>query len=190
MNRWRWIYLYFAALLVLLVSATILLGSAMPPKIVEEKEFSVIGIEARTNNAKEMGKDGIIPKQWARFFADGTLAKIPNKVDPTIHAVYTNYASDRNGDYTFLIGARVSQTSLIPAGMVARKVPAGKYAVVTSAQGPVERVVPQTWQQIYSLEDSSTLGGPRSYQADFELYDQRSRDPKDSQVDIYVGINK
>jgi predicted transcriptional regulator YdeE len=190
MNRWHWIYLYLAGLLVLLVSATVLLGSAMPPKIVEEKEFSVIGIEARTNNAKEMGRDGIIPKQWARFFADGIPSKIPNKVDLTIYAVYTDYASDRNGDYAFLIGARVSQTSLIPPGMVARKVPAGKYAVVTSAKGPVERVVPQTWQQIYSLEDSSTLGGPRSYQTDFELYDQRSRDPKDSQVDIYVGINK
>jgi predicted transcriptional regulator YdeE len=190
MNRSHLLYLYLAGLSILLVSATILLGSAMPPKIVEVKEFSVIGIEARTNNAKEMGNDGIIPKQWARFFADGTLAKIPNKVDPTIYAVYTDYGSDRNGDYTLLIGAKVSQTSSIPPGMVARKVPAGKYAVVTSAKGPVERVVPQTWQQIYSLEDSSKLGGPRSYQADFELYDQRSRDPKDSQVDIYVGINK
>ena len=40
----------------------------MPPKILEDKEFSLIGIEARTNNAKEMSKDGVIPRQWARFF--------------------------------------------------------------------------------------------------------------------------
>jgi predicted transcriptional regulator YdeE len=160
----------------------------MAPRIVEGKEFSIIGIEARTNNAKEMTNAGVIPKQWGKFFAEGILARIPNKIDPTIYAVYTDYASDRNGDYTFVIGANVSETSAIPEGMVAKKVPAGKYSVVTSARGPVENVVPQAWQQIYGLEDKSQLGGSRAYKADFEVYDQRSRDPQDSQVDIHVGI--
>jgi predicted transcriptional regulator YdeE len=172
----------------LFVSATVLLGTAMPPKIFEQKEFSLIGIEARTNNAKEMANDGVIPRQWAKFFADGILAKIPNKSDPTIYAVYTDYASDRNGEYTFFIGAKVSQTSAIPTGMVAKTVPAGKYAVVSSAKGPVQVVVPQAWQQIWALEDNAQLGGARSYKADFEIYDQRSRDPQASQVDIYVGL--
>jgi len=103
-------------------------------------------------------------------------------------ALYTDYASDRNGDYTFFIGAKVSDTSAIPAAMVAKRVPAGKFAVVTSAQGAVQNVVPKAWQQIWSLEDKSELGGARSYNADFEVYDQRSRDPQDSQVDVYVGI--
>jgi predicted transcriptional regulator YdeE len=160
----------------------------MAPRIVEGKEFSIIGIEARTNNAKEMTNAGVIPKQWGKFFAEGILARIPNKVDPTIYAVYTDYASDRDGDYTFVIGAKVSETSAIPEGMVAKRVPAGKYSVVTSARGPVENVVPQAWQQIYGLEDKSQLGGSRAYKADFEVYDQRSRDPQDSQVDIHVGI--
>ncbi len=160
----------------------------MPTRIVQAKEFSVIGIAARTDNAKEATGEGTIPKQWGKFFAEGVLARIPNKVDPTIYAVYTDYASDRNGDYTFFIGAKVSETSAIPVGMVAKKVPAGKYAVVTSAKGPAQKVVPQAWQQIWSLEDKSQLGGVRSYQADFEVYDQRSRDPQDSQVDIHVGI--
>jgi predicted transcriptional regulator YdeE len=180
--------LYAAGLSVLLVPSALLLGGAMPLRIVEVKEFSVIGIEARTNNAKEMTNDGVIPKQWGKFFAEGILSKIPNKLDPSIYAVYTDYASDRNGDYTFFIGAKVSETSTIPTGMVVKRVPAGKYAIVTSAKGPVQNVVPQAWQQIWSFEDKSELGGARAYKADFELYDQRSRDPKDSQVDIYVGI--
>jgi predicted transcriptional regulator YdeE len=160
----------------------------MQPKIVEGKEFSVIGIEARTNNAREMTNDGVIPRQWGKFFAGGILAKIPNKVDPNTYAVYTDYASDRNGDYTFFIGAKVSDTSTIPASMVAKKVQAGKFAVLVTARGPVQNVVPQAWQQIWSLEDKSQLGGARSYKADFEIYDQRGRDPQDSQVNIYVGI--
>jgi predicted transcriptional regulator YdeE len=184
----RNVYLCAAALLILVESFAALLGSPMPPRIIQEKEFSVVGIEARTNNAKESTGDGIIPKQWGKFFAEGILSKIPNKVDPTIYAVYTDYASDRNGDYTFLIGAKISAVADIPAGMVVKKVPAGKYAVITSATGPVQSVVPQTWQQIWGLEDKSQLGGVRSYKSDFEVYDQRSRDPQSSQVDIHIGI--
>jgi predicted transcriptional regulator YdeE len=179
---------YLASLSALLVSSAVLLGSAMPPKILEVKEFSIIGIQARTNNAKEMTDSGVIPKQWDKFFAEGVLARIPNKVNPTVYALYTDYAGDRKGDYSFFIGAEVSDTAAIPAGMVAKKVFAGKYAVVTSARGPVQNVVPQAWQQVWSLEDKSQLGGARAYQTDFEVYDQRSRGPQDSQIDIFVGI--
>jgi predicted transcriptional regulator YdeE len=172
----------------LLLSAVFWFGSAMPRKTLDVKEFSVIGIQARTNNAREMTGAGVISKQWNRFFAEGILAKIPNKTDSTIYAVYSDYASDRNGDYTFVIGAEVSGMAVIPAGMVAKKVPVGKYAVITSARGPVQKVVPQAWQEVWSLEDKSQLGGARAYRTDFEVYDQRSRDPQDSQVDIFVGI--
>ena len=122
-------------------------GSSMPPKIVEEKEFTLIGIAARTNNAKEMTDGGVIPAQWNKFFSEGTLAKIPNKVDTNICAVYTDYASDRNGDYTYFIGAKVSDAIAIPPGMVMKTVPAGKYSVVTSAKGPVQKVVPLAWNR-------------------------------------------
>src|ERR1700685_2079239 len=90
MNRWQkktGFCLTDAAIVLAAVGVT--LGGTMGPKIVEEKEFSVIGIEARTNNAKEMSPNGVIPKQWGRFFKEGILEKIPNKVDPTIYAVYT-----------------------------------------------------------------------------------------------------
>jgi predicted transcriptional regulator YdeE len=163
-------------------------GSSMPPKIMEEKEFSLIGIEARTNNAKEMTDGGVIPAQWSKFFSEGVLARIPNKVDANIYAVYTDYASDRNGDYTFFIGARVSNAATIPTGMVMKTVPAGKYSVLTSTKGPVQKVVPLAWRRVWTLDDNSQLGGARSYKADFELYDQRTRDPQDSQVDLYIGI--
>jgi predicted transcriptional regulator YdeE len=189
LNRWRKkAGLCLVSVAIALAAAGLTLGDTMSPKIVEEKEFSVIGIEARTNNAKEMSPDGVIPKQWGRFFKEGISEKIPNKVDPTIFAVYTGYASDRNGDYDFVIGCKVSDVSTVPPGMVVKKVPKGRYAVVSTAKGPVEKIVPQAWQQIWSLEDKSQLGGLRAYKADFEVYDQRSQNPQDSQVDIYVGI--
>jgi predicted transcriptional regulator YdeE len=82
----------------------------------------------------------------------------------------------------------VSRVSDIPPGMVAKKVPKGRYAIVTSAKGPVAQVVPQAWQRVYSLDDNKQLGGARAYKADFELYDQRSQNPQDSQVDLYIGL--
>src|ERR1700674_758443 len=57
-------------------------------------EFTVIGIAARTDNAKESTADGIIPKQWQRFFSDGMLAKIPDATGPNLYAVYADYVSD------------------------------------------------------------------------------------------------
>jgi predicted transcriptional regulator YdeE len=158
------------------------------PRIIPEKEFSVIGIEVRTNNSREASAQGLIPKQWEKFNKDGVIGKIPAKVDSSIIVVYSAYQSDKTGDYNYLIGAKVSDASIIPDGMVAKTVPKGEYAFVTTSVGPVGKIVARAWQKIWLLEDQSHLGGVRSYKSDFELYDQRSRDPQNSQVDIYVGL--
>jgi len=163
-------------------------GSAAQPKIVEQPEFSVIGIQARTSNAREVNGGGAIPRQWDKFFKEGIADKIPNKVNSTIYVVYTNYASDHNGEYDFIIGMKVSSVSDVPPGMGAKKIPSGRFTVISSAQGPVVQVVPQAWQRVYSLEDNKQLGGVRAYKADFELYNKRSQNPQDSQVDLYVGL--
>lgn len=159
----------------------------MNPKIVEMKPFTVIGIAARTSNAKEMTPDGIIGKQWGRLFQQGLIEQIPNRADRNIVAVYTDYASDHNGEYTFLLGARVTSDADVPAGMVAKKIPGGKFAVFTTEKGPAPEVVPATWMKINSLRKTA-LGGDRAYRADYEIYDERARDPQNLQVDVYVGI--
>jgi CubicO group peptidase (beta-lactamase class C family)/predicted transcriptional regulator YdeE len=162
-------------------------GQAMDPKIVEQDGFTVVGISARTNNAKEMTADGVIGKMWGRLMQEGLLTKIPNKADPDIVAVYADYASDHNGDYTYLLGARVTSEADVPTGMVAKKVPSGKFAVFTSEKGPAPKVVPELWMKINSLPENA-MGAERAYRADFELYDQRALDPQNSQMDVYIGI--
>ena len=162
-------------------------NSMNAPVVKKVEGFTVIGISARTNNAREMTPDGVIGKQWGRLFQEGLLNKIPGKADSNIVAVYTDYASDHNGDYAFLLGAKVKPGTEPPAGMVAVNVPAGKYAVFTSEKGPGARVVPELWQRINSLPKSAP-GGDRAYKADFEVYDQRAADPQNSVVDVYIGI--
>jgi predicted transcriptional regulator YdeE len=175
-----------SVLLALLVSAS-LGDTGMNPKVVERGAFTVVGIAARTSNAREMTADGIIGKQWGRLMQEGLLAKIPDKADQNIVAVYTDYASDHNGQYTFILGVRVNSDRDVPVGMLAKKIPAGKFAVFTSEKGAAAKVAPETWMKINSLPHSA-VGGDRVYRADYEIYDQRAADPANSQVDVYVGI--
>jgi predicted transcriptional regulator YdeE len=159
----------------------------MNQKVVEEAGFTVVGIAARTSNAREMTPEGVIAKQWGRFMQENLAAQIPNKADLSIVAVYTDYAGDQDCEYTFVIGARVHSAAEVPPGMVAKTVPAGRYAMFTSEEGPVEKIVVETWRKIWSVP-KSVPGGDRAFQTDFEVYDQRAANPRDAQVDVYVGI--
>lgn len=180
---------YWAALGILAIGLAMPPSADVPltPKIIQLPGFSVIGISARTTNASEMSGKGVIGQAWGRFIEEDLLSKIPNKVDSNVLAVYTDYQSDANGAYTFVLGAKVSSVDDVPPGMVVKKVSAARYAVFTSEKGPVAKVVPKTWNRIWTLPKSAP-GGSRAYQADFELYDQRAADPQNSQVDVYVGI--
>jgi CubicO group peptidase (beta-lactamase class C family)/predicted transcriptional regulator YdeE len=162
-------------------------AEATNPRVLEQDGFTVVGIAGRTSNAKEMTSEGIIGTQWARIFQESVIEKIPNKTDHNIVAVYTDYAGDSNGEYTYLLGARVNSDANVPAGMIAKKIPSGKFAVFTSEKGPAPKVVPATWMKIDSLP-KTVVGGDRVYRADFEIYDERAWQPENLQVDVYVGI--
>ncbi len=154
----------------------------MNPDMVDEAGFVVIGVAARTSNAREMTAEGIIGKQWGRFLQENLLGQIPNKMDSAIVAVYTDYAGDQEGEYTFVIGARVRAGAAAPAGMVATTVPPGRYAMFVSERGPVGEVVMKTWQRAW------TAGVERAYRADYEVYDERAVDPGNAVVEVRVGV--
>jgi predicted transcriptional regulator YdeE len=150
-------------------------------------EFFAIGIAARTTNEREISGKGVIGNFWGKLFSEQLLEKIPNRTDPGVVAAYTDYAGDHTGEYTFLLGARVSEINNVPEGMIAKRIPAGRYAVITTDRGLVSQVVMAGWQKIWSLSPEE-LGGHRAYLTDFEIYDQRASNPQDSQVDIYIGL--
>jgi predicted transcriptional regulator YdeE len=161
--------------------------SELNPRAVQQEEFAVVGIAVRTSNAEQMTEARPIGKQWERLFKEGVLAAIPNKADGNILALYSEYASDKDGEYTYLLGARVTKVENAPAGMVVKNVPAGRYAVFTSERGPVQKVVVEMWRRVWETPKSA-LGGDRTYKTDFELYDQRAKNPADSVVDLYVAV--
>jgi predicted transcriptional regulator YdeE len=159
----------------------------MNPKAVQQDGFTVVGIAIRTSNAEQMTAARPIGKQWERLMGEGLLAAIPDKADGKIVAVYLEYANDKDGEYTHLLGARVTKSENLPAGMVTKKVPAGRYAVFTSERGPVQKVIVDLWRRVWATPKNE-LGGDRTYKADFEVYDERARNPADAVVDLFIGI--
>jgi predicted transcriptional regulator YdeE len=159
----------------------------MNSRAVQQEGFTVVGIAVRTSNAEQMTPERPIGKQWERLFKEGVLAAIPNKADANIVALYTEYASDKDREYTYVLGARVTKADNVPTGMVAKNVPAGRYAMFTSERGPVQKVVVEMWQRVWATPKSA-LGGDRAYKADFEIYDQRAQNPADSIVDLYISV--
>ena len=162
-----------------------------PPKeqtirIVELPGFTVVGIQARTDNAKEATAEGIIGRQWHKFIDQEMAERIPGKTGSNLYAVYSEYASDHNGEYTFMVGAPVKGGIVAPPGMVLKRIPAGNYAVIITERGPFPKVIPEAWLKIFKLEDEGKL--KRTYQTDFELYDERALDPQNGEVDIYIGV--
>ncbi len=75
----------------------------------------------------------------------------------------------------------------LPAEMTCRKVAAGRYAVLTTRVGPLIEVLQEEWKRIWTIHPSD-LGGERAFKTDYEIYDQRSADPKRAQIEIHIGL--
>ena len=162
-------------------------GQEAKTRIVHQDEVLVVGINAATSGEKEMSGEGVIPDLWQRFFQEHVLDKIPNKVDQSIYALYTEFSRDRMGAYTVVLGARVKDKTHVPEGLVLKVIPAGTYAVLSSEKGPAATVIPSAWLKIAALEDKDELGGKRAYKTDFEVYEHFT-DPQNVQADIFVGL--
>ena len=140
-----------SVLLIAFAAYAIFAEVGLAPRIVHQQAFQVVGIEASTNNEKESGPEAIIGKLWQQFLSQGLLNRIPDRVDQSMTAVYTDYVSDANGEYTLVLGAKVKPVPnpVVPEGMVVKTVPAGRYAVFASERGPVAKVVVETWKKIW-----------------------------------------
>jgi predicted transcriptional regulator YdeE len=153
---------------------------------VHRQGFVVIGIQVRTANADESDPTSArIPGLWARWA--NVAADVPPRTDEALYAVYTDYESDQHGAYTLTIGHAVSAEVATPPDMARVVVPSGRYAVVTSRQGPMPAVVVEAWQRVWAAAEVE-LGGRRAFTVDYEVYDQRSRDPAQAEMEINLSV--
>ena len=149
--------------------------------------FFVAGLAARTNNAQEMSGRGKIGGVWQEFLQSNLAGKIPDKIGVDLIAVYSDYETDHTGHYTYLLGLPISSAEALPANLMVKHIPPGRYAVISSEKGPLKEIVPAVWQRVW-LMPAEELGGLRAFRSDFEIYDQRAADPENAQIDVYVGL--
>ncbi|MES2203642.1 MAG: GyrI-like domain-containing protein [Pseudomonadota bacterium] len=163
----------------------------MKKELTQKNKIKLIGLTTRTNNQNEMNPTtGKIGSMIGEFFGNQWNAKIANRKNPGItFCIYTEYASDEHGDYTYFIGEEVNDFDQVPEGMKTLVIPASDYQKFTTPAGKMPDIVIQAWQAIWKMTPEA-LGGKRAYQADFEVYDQRAQDPENSVVDIYIGVNQ
>ncbi|MBC7466524.1 MAG: AraC family transcriptional regulator [Bdellovibrio sp.] len=147
--------------------------------------FQMIGIKTRTTNAEEMKGAGRIQALWAQFYSEQTMAQIPEKMDAKIISAYHDYESDANGAYSVLIGVKVAPGTHAPEGMHIVNVPAQSYSQLTSRQGEMPGVVIEMWQKVWQLESKSEL--KRKYSVDLEVYDERSMNPANAVVELFIA---
>jgi len=170
-------------ILTILALFTASIQSQEPIRIKKVEQFYVEGLSVRTDNAHEMTGQGKIGNLW-RQFKEQKIA-----VGMDLYAVYSNYESDQNGAYNYLLGWKVRTEEMrgvedFPQGCTAVKILAGKYAIVPSERGPAPKVVPEVWKRIWGLTPSE-LTRPRAFKTDFEFYGPANGD---GQVNVFLGL--
>src|SRR5690606_31489500 len=102
------------------------------------------------------------------------------KISGEIYAVYFDYEKDFSGSFFYFIGCKVEQDSAIPEGLDELNVPDQNYTRITS-KGVMTGCITDAWQEIWKSDLQ------RNYGFDFELYDERSRDWNNAEVDIFIS---
>lgn len=145
------------------------------------RSFPVIGITVRTSNAEgQASKD--IPELWESFWTTDVAAKIPMRLDNDIYSIYTDYEGDYTQPYTTLIGYKVENLDVIPHGFTGIMIEEAPYLKCTAKGKLSEGIVFDAWTEIWNA------GISRAYTADFEVYAERSQNPDDAEVDIFLAV--
>lgn len=157
--------------------------------IITLPEIKLVGVMVKTNNQLEAdpstAKIGLMSYQ---YFNESLANKISNrKKIGTTYCVYTDYESDFTGHYNCLIGEEVEYFDSVAENFKKIIIPEQRYIKFTTDPGTIPMVSINCWQKIWQM-DTVTLGGKRNYKADFDIYDERSYDPQNAIIDIYVGI--
>lgn len=149
---------------------------------VEIQPFHLIGITIRTTNQNGQAAQDI-PLLWQRFMKEQIPQRIPNKVDDTVYALYTDYEGDHNLPYAVFIGCKTENLNEIPEGMTGKSFNGGKSVKFTAKGDLTNGLVINQWMKIWEMDLD------RSYTTDFEVYKGQSNDLSDIEVEFFIAVN-
>ena len=148
-----------------------------------KSEFKLIGLKLGNKTTNEGGQSGIdCGNLWQKFEKENFADKIPDKLSDEIYAVYFDYEGDYTKPYSYFIGCKVKIYADTPQGMDSLIIPASSFTKVI-AKGKMPDCVANSWKDIWSSKTE------RAYKYDFEIYDERSKDWSNAEVEIFVSNN-
>ena len=144
--------------------------------------FTLTGLALKTKTWNADGQSAIdCGSLWQQFEKGNYADRIPGKLDDDIIAVYHNYEGDHTQPYSYFIGCRVMAGSAVPEGMDSLTIEkAGCQKFI--AKGRMPDCVGNGWMEIWKMDID------RAYIADFEVYDERSKDWNNAVVEIFIGV--
>lgn len=153
-------------------------GSASAYSIEKQEKKFFIGLELRTNNEE---CSVAMPAHKERFFQENIYAKIPNKINGDIIALYTDYEDDYTKPYSWILGCEVSSLEELPEGLTSKFIPEARYAVFTTKGSFPEGLI-GAWQAVWQANLS------RPYTCDFEVYPAGFDPQNNPEVKVYIAI--
>jgi len=145
------------------------------------QKFNLIGISVRTTNENgQSGKD--IPALWSQFMSEEIQSKIPNKVSEDIFCIYTDYEKDHTKPYTTILGCKVENLDVVPENMIDKTIESAHYEEFIAKGNLSEGIVFNKWLEIWNSDLD------RSFTADFEVYGEKTQNPENAEVAIYIAL--
>ena len=124
-----------------------------------------------------------MPVHKDKFFKENILGKIPNKINGSVIALYTDYEGDFTKPYSWILGSEVSTLDQVPEGLVGKIITASKYAVYTT-QGGFPQGLITVWQEIWKSDLQ------RLYTSDYEVYRSDFDPQSNPEVKVYIAIEQ
>ena len=100
-----------------------------------------------------------------------------------ILAVYHQYEGDHTNPFSYFIGCKVKADTEPSPGLETLIIAQGTYQKI-DAKGKMPDCVIDAWREIW------VSNIPRSYKMDFEVYDEKSKNWSDAEVQVYLSIKK
>ena len=150
---------------------------------IKKNEFKLIGLKLDKQTTNQNGQSGFdCGNLWQKFEKEKFVEKIQNKLSEEIYAVYYDYEDDYTKSFSYFIGCKVKIDSEAPNEMDSLFLPAENYSKII-AKGKMPDCVSDSWINIWASNID------RAYNYDFEVYDERSKDWSNAEVEIFVSVN-
>lgn len=141
-----------------------------------------MGLDLGKKTTNEGGRSGIdCGSLWQKFESEHVAEKIQGRIGNEIYAIYFAYEGDHTRPFSYFIGCKVQPDAKIPQDLSSLKIPEQKYIKVV-ASGKMPDCISNAWRNIWRSDIK------RAYQFDFEIYDERSQDWENAEVDIFVSV--